>query len=1139
MSLLWLVGAGVLLLGLGLAALAFDTVRRRGNPFPQILADLTTRFLGKLPEGHQKRHGSFAGKSVSSTSGSQTPMDRVRGALHSLSIGPRLVPLLFVAAIVTGCAAAGMFVFTGGGTPAQAADDSVVVGVCPFIGAPQVGSPTEAFSDILLKTAASNGVPNLTLRESRKAVTTPEEAESERMRMNADMLWWGEVGTDGTITASLALAPDFTPGQSAWNRFRPTDMTQFVFPDAAILRLQAGKGIDPMLPLTLAIAHMKLGNYGAGAKAAYGAAATIEQAGGGPTGQQLAILLEAVGDFGGKKYTDAVRDFDAWGSLGDMSPEGFVDRAGVRLVAGDAAGAKQDVDNVLSTRDASNLTRARAYMLRGRSALQLNDLPASVSDLEESSRLDPSYRPLRLDWAEALYRQSQPDPARTQLQIAIAQTPAAGPPYRLLALTQLMLGLPNDALNTLAQPEALYKRWISGLHADEAKAQAMSETAGAQAATEAILDLQKDLAGIYLYQGMAWADLGRNDPPETFLGGVWRHIRGEPTKQERALGLMQQAQKLDDGRADIPLQMANVYTQMGDTASAAQQLAAAQKLDPNTPEPYLALAHLQQAQGNGKDAAATLQELVSQNPSYYTAYNEIYKIYTAAGDTTAATQTLQQALAVPAQTASDHLWHAKFLRILGSNADAVAEAKSAATDPQLWEAHLLLGQLLQSGGQMPNALVEFQHVLDIQPNNQDALLGAGQLRAQAGQIDEAQKLFERLTSVWPNNVEGHTALLQLLVVRNQLDKAVAEGQKAVQVGGDRADAHFALGMAYEAQQNWSAAAEQFKAATERDPQQFDAFIRWGRALFLQDRYKETIQVSDAAVAMRNNDAQPYRWKAQAQLALGEPKGALASLAEAVKLDPQNVDGLALSSRAYMAVGDQESAATFANLAAQADPRSAGGPMALGEYYLAEGHPDEALQAFTAALGVSPGSAEARTGQGRAYAALNDHAKALEQYASVVAANPKYAPAHLYAGHSYVAMGRWNEAFEQYRAAVQLRPEWPDALNDLGKAYLQRKDLQNAQAAFTKATQVAPNLVDSWYGLGIASRDKGQGGDAVKALTNAVNLDQNFAQGWLYLGLTYEEAGQREQAGDAFTHAISSAQDASTKEQAEKGLSRVK
>src|SRR5439155_22022395 len=109
-------------------------------------------------------------------------------------------------------------------------------------------------------------------------------------------------------------------------------------------------------------------------------------------------------------------------------------------------------------------------------------------------------------------------------------------------------------------------------------AQVLGDAFGARAATEGILLLNKELAGVKLYQGMALADQARQEPPEGFLGGLWRKLRGQPTTNERALSVMQEAYSLDKQRPDIPLQMGNVYAQMGDPAKAAELLKQAQQM---------------------------------------------------------------------------------------------------------------------------------------------------------------------------------------------------------------------------------------------------------------------------------------------------------------------------------------------------------------------------------------------------------------------------------------------------------------------------------------------------------------------------------------------------------------------------------
>ncbi|MDQ3707098.1 MAG: tetratricopeptide repeat protein [Chloroflexota bacterium] len=1131
----WLLAAGALMLLVGLGALAADALRRRSNPFPRILRDLTTKLL---PTGVPLLAPTSPLRQLGKPHSARGLLSRVAGPRR------RIVPVVFVGGLVAACATGSLYVATTLGTP-QVAEGTAVIAYSEFQGAPREGSPAEAFASQLQQVATTSNLEPFLLRKTTRVVTSADEAEAERVRLGADALWWGEVGHDGAITASLVLAAQFRPWQAPWTQLQPNDLAQVILPTTAQVYLPAGQGVDPLVPFSLAIAHLKLGEYAEAARAAYGTRGTLGQveerhpSGRSISGIQLAALLESASDLARKEYAEAAVPLDALEAAGMLPIEGLVNRAAVRLAVGDVAGVRSDADRVLNTREANNQAQALAYLARGRASLRGNDLAAARADLEESARLDPGNPATRLERAEVLYRQSQPDAARTQLQGLLSGSPNAAPAYRLLGLTMLMLGQPTEAMSALDRAEGLYNLWLDALRKEEASAHAVGDSQRGQWATGEIVALNKELAGIYLYQGMTWADLARQDPPESFLGGIWRRIRGEPTKLERAVERMRHAQRLDPQRPDVPLQLGNVYTQMGDSGSAAEVLQEAQRLDPSAPEPYMALAGLQKAQGNPKEATATLQQLLAQDPSYFPAYDEVYHIYLSVGDQAAATATLHAALQVAPRTTTGYLWRGRFLQRLGDAGGAIEAARMAATDPQLWEAHLLLAQLLAAHGQAPEALQEFKQALAIQPNNPDALLGAAHLHVLAGQAEEAQKLYERLVSIWPANTDGHLAFSQLLAVRGQLDRALSEAQRAVELSPERADTHFFLGQAYENKQQWSAAAEQYKAAAERDPERFDAFIRWARTLFLDDRYAESAEVSRKAIAMRATDAQGFHWLAEAQLAMGNAAPALEALAPALEIAPQDARLLALAAKAYASTGDEARAESFAVHAINVDPRGTAGPLALGELYLQKGRPESALQAFEGGLAVAPTSPDLLVGRGRAYAAMDDHTKAIQAYNEALKVSPNYAPAHLFAGETYVALGRWDEAFEQYRAAVQLRPNWPEGLNALGLAYLQRKDLPNAQAAFTKATQQAPGLVDAWFGLGLASRDRGQDQEAASALTKVVDLDARYGDAWLYLALTYEQLGQRQQAAEAFARAIETAQDPNIVEQAQQGLSRVK
>jgi tetratricopeptide (TPR) repeat protein len=1149
--------AGVLLLVVGAAILIFERARLARSRRPVYYPDLTTAlipegedpdatpvqprraFLHPRPSTHagpsrmerlQSRlqrltTGSNGNAAVTSRRTQVRSIRTRRGALVFAALSSVLFALAVIAALVT----------TAG--PQSTPRSSVLVAIARFSGASGEAKVEESLVNDVLQVAAVSKRSDLSVILPQSQPTTPEQAEVERARLKADFLWWGEVGPSGAITATLSFAPGFGVGQQPWQRHTDPDTAATIFPATARVYLAAGVGTDPLVPLTLALADLRAGDYEASATAAAGAQATLDDGNG---SGQIARFVEATAGIAAGRPDRAVALYGQMEIAGALWPEAMVNRGLAHLKVSQWSAARADADRAIASRDSSDGVLARANLMRARARYRAGaEFSQAISDLDEAIRLDPGYALAHLDKAEVLYRQSQPDTARSELDVVLVRAPEAAPAYRLLGLVRLMLGQPDDAQGALSNAARIYSDWVGTLRAEEGRAQVAGDPDRAEVATEGILALNRELAGVYLYQGMALADKARKEPPESFLGGVWRNIRGEQTLHEKAISKMQEAARLDPRRADIPVQMSNVYLQMGDTGRGAQALATARQLDPTAPEPYMALARLQEAQRNIPEAIKTITELTANSQRYYAGYEELYRLYRAAGDTQSATASLQSALQFAAQSPTDHLWRGKFLHTLGSIGEAEGEFRAALLDPDLWEAHVHLGEILRAADRKPEALAEFQQALAIQPQDARALAGAAQLLVMAGQVAEAESLFARLTSVVPQDVNGHIAYSQLLFSKGDIQGAVEQGKQAVAADSSRDDAHFYLGLAYEAQSDWPHAAEQLRATIERNPSHFEALIRLGRALYFDDRYTEVMQVAQAAIGLRADDPQPYRWKAAAQLALGDRGAALDALGKSLQINPQYVEALALAAKIYATQGDFPTALDLAGRATQADPRNPSGFLAAGEAYLQQGSSSEADQAFSNALATGLQKAEALTGKGRAAYLAGDFAKAIKLYGDALALDPSFAEASLYAGDTYAQLGNWDEALRQYTRAVQVRPRWAAASYSQGKAYLQRGDTASALAAFERALVSVPNYADAWAARGITYRSRGQQRDAIAALLQATKLSPSYADAWLSLGLTYEELGDRAQAVQAFTQAINTATSPATRQQAESGLQRVK
>lgn len=1176
LTLLAIIGATLLLLGLGV--LVYDSMRRkRGNhPFP--FPDQTTHSLDEtalqsllqppsqvqpapqrrlaLPPSFLRLYSAAVQAGSNQLNRWRQPQQRAQAMTNSaplpvatgdpftrfVALIPRRARLMLVAGSVALIFLSVGILVTGANAPAR--PTGTIIAIARMANAPDAalaGNPTGALADYVAQSAVSGGLTQLTVLLSPTSPLDPAQAEAERALLDADILIWGDYGPTGSITANLTISPDFNPAAPPWQAFDDPDPALPVLPTNAVIYLPAGRGLDPLVPLSLALLRWRAGDFAEAAEAAWGAQATLDQNGGSSLARFPSIVraysLLALG-----KYAEAAQEVDSIESAGASSPYALLARAAAHLLAQDYSGASDDANRVIVDRDSSNALLARAYNIRARTKYSLGNSTGALSDLDEAARLDPGLQRVRLDRAETYYRQAQPTLANDELAALLRANPNAAPAYRLLGLVRLMQGQPENALDPLGKARGLYAAWIDAQRKDEAQAQALGNSARAHTASDNIVTLNKRLAGIALYEGMSYADIARREPPESFFAGLWRGIRGEQSNADRAIAKMTEAARLDPRRPDVPLQLGSFYTALGRYTEAEEQLRFALDLDPTSADSYLALAHLQESAGKPADAISTLETFITNAPRNYSAYEYLYSLYVSGNNSQAAQSTLERALMVEPVIPSDHLWRGKFLIKLAREDEAINELIIASGDPELWEAHLLLGNIYAARGRGPDALAQYQSVLEKQPNQEVALLGAGRLLVLAGEADEAQTLFERLSSISPNNVDAHIALLELLLAKGQVDRAITEGERAVAANPARDDAYFFLGTAYEARRDLAKAANAYKASTERNPQAFQSFLNLARTLYYEDLYSATIEVSNQAIAIRPTDHQPYRWRAAAQLGMGDVDGALQSLGESLSRSPNDSLALALTARAYAAQGHEQTAIQYATQSFQANSQSPEGQLALGDIHLAWGRPNDALQAFGIAVELADTpyqAALALTGEGRAYLLDKDNERATYYLNEAIKRDPLAADPHLYLGTLYAGASVADSALREYRSAVTLRPNWPLALYYLGQAYLARRDLNDAASAFTKAVQASPAMYEAWFGMGLANRDGNHPREAIQAFNQATTLKPDYAEAWLYMALTLEESGDRASAAEAFTRARDTAPTEAIRAQAEEGLARVR
>ena len=83
-----------------------------------------------------------------------------------------------------------------------------------------------------------------------------------------------------------------------------------------------------------------------------------------------------------------------------------------------------------------------------------------------------------------------------------------------------------------------------------------------------------------------------------------------------------------------------------------------------------------------------------------------------------------------------------------------------------------------AGGNLEDAVAEYQKALEINPTFTDALHGLAQAFAQQGQLDEAIAAAQRITEIDPDDVLAHTSLSRFYQQQGKKAEAEEEANQA-------------------------------------------------------------------------------------------------------------------------------------------------------------------------------------------------------------------------------------------------------------------------------------------------------------------------------------------------------------------------
>ena len=230
---------------------------------------------------------------------------------------------------------------------------------------------------------------------------------------------------------------------------------------------------------------------------------------------------------------------------------------------------------------------------------------------------------------------------------------------------------------------------------------------------------------------------------------------------------------------------------------------------------------------------------------------------------------------------------------------------------------------------------------------------------------------------------------------------------------------------------------------------------------------DDVALCRARVADRPHDARCLVRLGRALWAAGSREEAIATLEQALAIDPACADAHTNLGNAALERGDLQRAIACYQTALDADPIRAEHHYNLGNALLAADLPEPAVDRFERTIALKPDHAGAHNNLGNVLRARGRFAEALACYDQAAALQPDSTGIQINRAVTLLALHRPDEALAPLEAVLAQQPGNAEAANNLGGALLALDRPGEAARAFSRAIAAAPEQAQPRFGRALA------------------------------------------------------------------------
>jgi cellulose synthase operon protein C len=547
------------------------------------------------------------------------------------------------------------------------------------------------------------------------------------------------------------------------------------------------------------------------------------------------------------------------------------------------------------------------------------------------------------------------------------------------------------------------------------------------------------------------------------------------------------ALQVDPRFAAAHYQLGETYMKLGNVAQAFQQFSRTVELAPDDYRAHLDLANLLTAARNpdntvnddylkqAKIHLDLLREKQPQDPAVFQAWAD----YDAAQNNLAgAMQEMQRGIAADPGRSESYLNLA--LIQIRANLPDQAEGnfkKAAELDPKATNAQLALGSYYQSRNRLPEAEQQFKHAVEVAPKDAGPREALVRLYMIEGKKDEAESLLKQTKIDLGDSSEGYRMLGDFYYANGDLDKAVAE----------------------------------YSSLYNDHPKDLQVKKNYIQLLILKNRFDEATKLDDELLKLNPHDIEALIYRGQVQIRKNDAGGAVNSLQQALKDDPNNAVAHYQLGLAFDLQHNDSRAESEWREATRMRPDLTDAQVALANIELRRGDFDALTQTAQQIIATAPFAPEGYLMRAMAEMSRRKFPESEQDLTRVMGIAPASAAPYIQMGNLYQLQKQYPEAIKFYQQALDKNPASNDALQGIMNAYLTQKKVDEAIAAARAQIAKTPDVSGFYDLLGTALFEKKDARGAESAFRKAIELDANNSDALLKLGQIQVAEGSTDQA----------------------------